>query len=404
MCFTSADVISISRLLGADARDGDALRYGDRPNGRPGRHAAPRSAAERRPVVVWNATRTCNLRCVHCYSDSEARRYRGELSTDEGRALLDDLRAFGVPALLLSGGEPLVRPDAFDLLAHAKAIGLKVTLSTNGTLIDERAAGRLLAADVAYVGISLDGIGPTNDRFRGVDGAFDRAIRGIRACLAVGLKVGLRMTLTRHNVADLDRIFDLVEAERIPRVCFYHLVPSGRGRFLDADILRPDETRAAVEKIIRWADDLRRRASPIEVLTVANPADGPFLLLHLRNAADPRAGEVERRLAWNGGGLWGSGTGIACVGPTGDVHPDQFWREAVVGNVRDRPFSLIWSDPSCDLLAGLRDRLPRLRGRCAGCRFVFLCGGGFRARAAAAGDAWGPDPGCYLSDAEVGAA
>lgn len=394
-------MISLSRLLGADAHGGDALRYGDRHADR----SAPKSAAERRPVVVWNTTRTCNLRCVHCYSDSEARRYDGELTTEEARLLLDDLRAYGVPAVLMSGGEPLARPDAFLLIEYAQKIGQKVTLSTNGTLISEKAAARLQSAGVVYVGISLDGIGETNDRFRGVEGAFDRAVQGIRNCLAAGLRVGLRMTLTRHNVADLGRIFAFVERERIPRVCFYHLVPTGRGREMAADRLPPSEARAAVGEIIEWAERLRTSGSVTEVLTVDSPIDGPFLLGRLRAALDPRAGEVERRLKWNGGGRWGSGVGIGCIGTTGDVHPDQFWRDVVLGNVRERKFSEIWSDDSIDLLAGLRDRLPRLKGRCASCGFLEMCGGGFRARAAhTTGDAWAADPYCYLTDAEIGVA
>lgn len=389
-------MISLSRLLGAAPASGDGLRYGDAAG--PHAIATPKSAAERKPIVVWNITRTCNLACVHCYSDSHARSYAGELTGEEGLALIDDLADFGAPSLLLSGGEPMVHPLFRTFVAHARRRGLRVTISTNGTLLTPSRAAFLKDVAVSYVGVSFDGIGAVNDRFRGKKGAFDAAVAGLRAARAAGLRVGLRMTLTRHNAEDLPNVFRFVEDEGIDRVCFYHLVYSGRGRFLAGDALAPAEIRAAVDAIVDFAG---RTLGRVEVLTVAQPADGVYLYLRLARAGDPRAEEVLRRIRWNGGGRWGSGVGIACVGPTGDVHPDQFWRDAVLGNVRKRPFSEIWSDASNEILAGLRDRLPRLRGRCGLCRFRDACGGGFRARAAFFGDAWGEDPACYLSEEEI---
>lgn len=399
-------MISVSRLLGADSRSGDSLRYGDKASHGMSRHGAgiptPESAAQRRPIVVWNITRTCNLRCLHCYTDSESKKYGGELTREEGFALLDDLAAFGVPSVLLSGGEPFVHPHLFDYITRAREKGLRVTISTNGTLISKERAARLNEIGVSYVGISLDGIGATNDTFRGKTGAFVEAVEGIRNCLSQGVRVGLRMTLTRHNVEDLPGIFRFIREEKIPRVCFYHLVPTGRGRKIAGDDLTQALARRAVDQIIAFSEEIRERGDATEILTVDQPADGPYLLLHLAEAGDPRAAAVEEKIRWNGGGRWGSGVGIGCVGPTGNVHPDQFWRDQILGNVREKPFSRIWEDPENDLLAGLRNRLPRLKGRCAACRFISMCGGGFRARAAYAGDPWGEDPGCYLTDAEIG--
>ncbi|MBV8600532.1 MAG: SPASM domain-containing protein [Candidatus Eremiobacteraeota bacterium] len=275
-----------------------------------------------------------------------------------------------------------------------------MTLSTNGTLIDRKRAQRIRNIGFSYVGISIDGIGSVNDLFRGKAGAFKRAVAGISHCKAVGQKVGLRLTLTPHNADNLDAIFDFIEYHKIERACFYHLVPAGRGRGETA--LSPDESRRSVQTIFRRTRYLVAKGDPREILTVDNHADAPFLYMTLLRE-DPVAAKVAyKALAWNGGGRYSSGVGIADIDPQGNVHPDQFWQSAALGNVRLRKFSEIWTDPENHLLAALRDRLPRLKGRCGACRFQNLCGGNFRVRAlAATGDMWAPDPGCYLTDDEV---
>jgi radical SAM protein with 4Fe4S-binding SPASM domain len=399
-------MIAITRLYASRNTPADGLRYGRQAlAGVRGedvvRVPALESAASRRPVVVWNVGRRCNLHCRHCYSDSANRSYGGELTTEEGLALVDDLAAFGVPVLLLSGGEPLMRPDLFDLIARARERGLRTTLSTNGTLITPEAAATLKALGLGYVGISLDGIGPVNDRFRGHRGAFEAAVAGFRACKAVGQRVGLRMTLTRHTARDLEPVFDFVEREGIDRVCFYHLVYSGRGS-LDSDLSHL-EARRAVDLILDWTRSLAERGDPREVYTVDNPCDGAYLYLRLLREDPARAAEALALLRWNGGGLHGSGVALGNVDFLGNVHPDQFWSSAVLGNVRERPFSEIWQDPRAPLLAGLRDRASRLTGRCRACQWLDVCGGGFRVRAVQVhGDLWAEDPACYLTDEECG--
>jgi radical SAM protein with 4Fe4S-binding SPASM domain len=389
-------MLNITKLYCGRDQPADALRYGQ------GRDA-PRSAAERKPIVVWNITRRCNLACLHCYSDSAAREYPGELTWPECRAVVDDLAAYGVPAVLLSGGEPLIHPRFFDLAGYAREQGLRLTLSTNGTLIDRERAERLKALGLAYVGISLDGIGRTHDYFRGREGAFDKSVAAFRHCKAVGQKVGLRLTLSAHTIADLDAILDVVEQEDIDRVCFYHLVFSGRGAMLPT--VDAGETRQALDKIMDRAAGWSAAGRPREVLTVDQPADGAYLLLRMRRENDPRTAAVETLLRWNGGGAFSSGVGIGNIDTQGDVHPDQFWNSVTLGNVKQRPFSRIWTETQDPILLGLRDRLPRLQGRCAACRFAGLCGGGFRVRAEQVhGNPWGPDPGCYLSDEEIGRA
>ena len=387
-------MVNITKLYCGEEQPADGLRYGHG-------HGAPKSAAERRPIVVWNITRTCNLRCVHCYSDSFAQKYTGELSNPEAKRVIYDLVAFKVPAVLFSGGEPLTRPDLLELMEYAATSGLRVTLSTNGTLIDEPTARRLHEIGLTYVGISLDGIGETNDLFRGKKGAFDGAVRGMRNCRAVGQKVGLRLTLTRRNCMDLHDIFNFIEAEDIQRACFYHLVYSGRGNAKDE--LTKAEVRQAMDVILERTMAFHKRGLKKEILTVDNHTDNAYLYLKLLERAPERAEDVYKLMKWNGGGANSSGVGIGNIDTQGNVHPDQFWQSATLGNVKQRPFSEIWSDNSIPLLAGLRNRLPLLKGRCSSCRFMEVCGGSFRVRAAQVyGDPWASDPACYLSDKEIG--
>jgi len=365
------------------------------------RMALARSAAERKPIVVWNLTRTCNLRCVHCYTASEAKKYPDELTTEQCKAVLDDLADYGVPAVLFSGGEPLVRPDLYELAAYARERDLHVVLSTNGTLIDRQTAGRLKVLDFAYVGISLDSAQPAvHDQFRGVEGAFQRTMRGFRHCVEVGQKVGLRLTITRHTYQDLDGIFDFIEAEGINRACFYHLCPAGRGASLMT--LTPEESRAAVDRIIERTDQLNRDGRRVEILTVDNACDGPYLYLKMLREGHPRAEQVREMLEWNGGARFSSGVGIANIDFLGNVHADQFSMFRSFGNVKQRKFSEIWQDTSDPIMAGLKDRLAKLKGRCGSCRFKSMCGGSLRARAETMlGDPWAEDPLCYLTDEEI---
>ena len=393
-------MIGISKLYCGTVEPSDVLRYGAAGARLPS-HLLQFSA-DKKPVVVWNATRRCNLRCVHCYSQSENRAYPDELTTDEALVMLGDLARLGVPVVLFSGGEPMLRTDLLPLLEAAAALGMRTVLSTNGTLITERAAARLRGTSLSYVGVSLDGLRETNDAFRGVAGAFEAALRGIRHCREAGIKVGLRFTITRRNVREVDSLFDLVAAEQIPRICFYHLVYAGRGAALAAEDLDHAATRQVVDRIIDRTADLHRAGRPVEVLTVDNHADGPYLAMRMLREKHPRAASVLELLRMNRGNS--SGLGIACISWDGAVHPDQFWRHATLGHVRERPFSEIWTDPANPLLAKLRDKRPHLKGRCATCRFLDVCGGNFRVRAeAATGDLWAPDPACYLTDEEIAA-
>lgn len=391
-------MIGISKLYCGTVEPSDALRYA-RKSARLPSHLL-QFAEDKKPVVVWNAGRRCNLRCAHCYSHSRDREYRGELTRDEGFALIDDLADFGVPVILFSGGEPLMRSDILDSIAHARGRGVRAVLSTNGTMITVELAAQLKDVGLSYVGVSLDGLGSNNDMFRGVSGAFERALGGIRQCLGAGIKVGLRFTISRRTVADLDGIFDLIEAEGIPRVCFYHLVHAGRGASLRNQDLSHEESRHVVDLIMDRTKAMHEGGRAVEVLTVDNHCDGPYVYLRLLREDRVRAAKALELLRMNGGNS--SGHGIGCVSWDGAVYADQFWRHRPVGNVRETPFSQVWTDQSNDFLQQLRDRKARLLGRCADCRWLPVCNGNLRARAeAATGDIWGCDPACYLTDEEI---
>jgi 12,18-didecarboxysiroheme deacetylase len=324
-----------------------------------------------------------------------------ELSTEEAFTLMDDLAEFGVPVVLFSGGEPLMREDLLELAAYAVNKGMRAVISTNGTLITREKAKVLEKIGLSYVGVSLDGMEGVNDRFRGKKGAFKDAMAGIRNCQGVGLKVGLRFTVNRMNMNEIPPIFDLLEAMNIPRVCFYHLVYAGRGSELVEQDLDHAQTRRVVDLIIDRTKNIHDRGNPKEVLTVDNHADGPYLYLRMVREKSSRAEEVLELLKMNEGN--NSGRGIGCISWDGSVHADQFWRHQSFGNVRERPFSQIWTDLSNPLMAKLREKKRYVKGRCSECRWLDICGGNFRVRAeAVTGDLWAPDPACYLTDEEIG--
>lgn len=393
-------MLSVSRLLNGTATSADALRYG-RDSARLPPHLLHFSR-DKKPVVVWNVTRRCNLHCIHCYSSSQDKDYPDELTVEEGLALLDDLASFGVTTVLFSGGEPLMRSDLFQLVAHAREAGLRCVLSTNGTLIDAAIADRVVEAGFSYVGISFDGIGAPHDVVRGKVGAFEASLAALRLLRDREMRVGVRFTVHRHNLSELPAIFDLLEEERIDRFCMYHLAYAGRGvRLGKKSDLSPAQTRAAVEYVFERTEEFYKRGLEKEVLTVDNHADSAYLWLRVKERQPDRADEVWRMLAWNGGNQ--SGIAVASVDPTGGVHADQFSWNYTLGNVRERPFSAIWSDESHPRLATLRKKPRPIKGRCSSCRFFAICNGNLRARAESYFDDFlAPDPACYLTDEEIG--
>ena len=391
-------MIGISKLYCGTIEPSDAIRYGRMSSKLPS-HLLQFSS-DKRPVVVWNITRRCNLKCIHCYAHAKNTSSDNELTLGESKHLIDDLAGFGVPVILFSGGEPLIRKDLQEIAACAVKKGMRAVISTNGTLITPQIAQTLKDIGLSYVGISLDGMEEINDRFRGVEGAFALALKGIENCKNAGIKVGLRFTLNRSNANQIPEIFELSEDMDIPRVCFYHLVYAGRGSALVNEDLSHVETRKAVDLIMDLTKKLYDRHLRKEVLTVDNHADGPHLYMRLLRENPERAEEVLELLKMNEGNS--SGIGIGCVGWDGEVYADQFWRHYSFGNVRNRPFSEIWTDTSDPLMKKLKEKKRHAKGRCATCRWLDICAGNFRVRSeAVTGDVWAPDPACYLTDEEI---
>ncbi|MGE0358975.1 MAG: heme d1 biosynthesis radical SAM protein NirJ [Burkholderiales bacterium] len=353
------------------------------------------------PVVIWNLIRRCNLACMHCYSISADVDFPGELGTEDVMRVMDDLKAFGVPALILSGGEPLLRRDIFEIAARAKRMGFYTALSTNGTLIDAPLARRIGETGFDYVGISLDGIEATHDRFRRQNGAFARSLAALRLCRDLDIKVGVRFTLTQDNAADLPRLLDLVEAERIDRFYLSHLNYAGRGNVNRKRDAHFRVTREALDLLFARAWDAARRGVVKDFVTGNNDADAAYLLMWARrNIPQFDAPRLRAVLAAWGGNS--SGVNVANIDNLGNVHPDTMWWDCTLGNVRSRPFSAIWKDTRHPIMAGLKERPRRVKGRCATCAYFDVCGGNTRVRAMkVTGDPWAEDPGCYLDDAEI---
>jgi heme d1 biosynthesis radical SAM protein NirJ len=353
------------------------------------------------PVVIWNLIRRCNLTCEHCYSISTDRDFPGELSTSEVYAVMDDLKAFGVPVLILSGGEPLLRPDIRDIALRAKNMGFYVGLSSNGTLIDAENIDRIAAVGFDYIGISLDGIEATHDKFRRRAGAYARSLNAIRLCRDAGIRIGVRFTLTQHNEHDLPALLDLMEREAVDKFYLSHLNYAGRGNVNRKHDAIFETTRRVMDLIFDTCWNYVERGIDKEFVTGNNDADGVYLLYWVRRRFPALEAHMRAKLAQWGGNS--SGVNVANIDNLGNVHPDTFWWHYSVGNVRARPFSAIWRDTSDPLMAGLKASPRKIKGRCGECAYFDVCGGNTRVRAQQlTGDAWQEDPACYLSDEEIG--
>jgi radical SAM protein with 4Fe4S-binding SPASM domain len=365
------------------------------------------------PVVVYNCTAKCNLRCLHCYSYSQADSSCDELTTAQARQLLWQLAEVDCAVVLFSGGEPLLREDLFELLGEAKQLGLRTVISSNGTLIDSIVAGKLAEADVSYVGISLDGQETFHDQFRGAKGSFKAALAGIDNCKKSGIRTGLRFTITKDNAAQVPAIFDIAALAGVRRICFYHLIRAGRaaphnkpkphvkrGAKYSGLSIPPEKTRQVLDVIIERTDEFVKNGLVDEVLTVDNHADGPYLLLKMQKENNPRYEQARNLLLANGGNKIGEK--IVCVGWDGNVYPDQFWRNYSLGSVKDKTFRQIWENSSEPVLAKLRNKSQFADPRCLGCRWFDLCKGNYRFLGTNAHNKyWLNEPACYMTDEEI---
>ncbi|MBI4344783.1 MAG: radical SAM protein [Euryarchaeota archaeon] len=390
-------MIGCTKLLCGTATVSHAIKYeGVSPGEVP--HELLQFSTALKPIVVWNTTRRCNLRCKHCYIKAEDKEFAGELTTGEAKAFIDDLAGYKVPVLLFSGGEPLVRKDFYELGKYAADKGLRTVVSTNGTLITKDAAKKMREAGFKYVGVSLDGLSATHNRFRGQRDAFEKATQGIRNALGAGLNTGVRFTISKYNYKELPQVIDFVVKEKIPRFCMYHLVYAGRGKEIAGSDLSNAERREVMEFLVTKTLELHGKKVPLEILTVDNHADGVYLYRYVKEKEPARAQEVMDLLKMHGGC---SACGkVANVDNLGNIHPCQFWGHEILGNVRERKFSEIWSKGE-GFMAEMREKPKHLKGKCSVCSYNSICGG-CRIRAESVqGDVWAEDPACYLTLDEI---
>lgn len=379
-------MINVSKLYSGTPGQSDELRY---------EHTTTTG-----PIVVYNCTPRCNLRCLHCYSASDCARRDAELDTDQAKKFLAGAVEINAPVVLFSGGEPLLRPDLFELLAEAKRLGLRTVISTNGTLIDEQTAAKLKEASLSYVGISLDGPEQIHDEFRQSKGAFKATLKGIQNCLDAGLRTGLRFTITKSNCLQVPLVFDIAAENKIRRICFYHLIRSGRATKLESEVLTPQQTRDVVDVIMQKTDEFARKGLVDEVLTVGNHADGPYLCAKMQRQGRS-IDQPKHLLLANGGNRIGEG--IVCVGWDGSVYADQFWRSYSLGNVTQKSFREIWTNENEPVLKKLRNKDKFADKRCLKCKWFDLCKGNFRFLGPdPASKNWLLEPACYLTDDEIG--
>lgn len=353
------------------------------------------------PVVIWNLIRRCNLTCKHCYTTSADTHFPGELSTSEVYTVMDDLRSYGVPVLILSGGEPLLRADIFEIAARAKSLGFYVGLSSNGTLIDENNIKDIARVGFNYVGVSIDGLRENNDEFRQMKGGFDAALNGLELCKEHDIKAGLRFTLTEQNSEDLPALLDIMQSRKIEKFYLSHLNYSGRGKRNRKGDAYFKTTRDAMDLLFEraWDDVVSGRNT--EYVTGNNDADGIYLLHWVEKNMPEKAELLKAHLEQWGGNA--SGMHISNIDNLGNVHPDTFWWNHTIGNVKERPFSDIWENTDDELMLGLRKSPRAISGRCGKCTYFNICGGNTRTRAFSYdGNYWGEDPGCYLENHEIG--
>jgi radical SAM protein with 4Fe4S-binding SPASM domain len=396
-------MIRFTRLLHGKGTVSQAIKH---------RHSAPTDAPTevlaftetRRPVIFWNITNKCNLACRHCYIEAgpDAQR-ENELTTYEGKGFINDVASIGVPLLLFTGGEPLTRPDFWELATHARANKLRTVISTNGTMITEDVAKRLQDVGVQYVGVSLDGADPaTHDMIRGQKGAFDGAIKALKNCVDIGLKSGIRVTAHKSNYKEIPQLLEMALELGVPRFCLYWLVPSGRGieGYLENQLGREE-----IEETLDYLYNSAKRLDPekIEILTVDAPQDGVYLLDRMRIEKHPEYENAYKLLNMTGDSC-SAGDRVANVDPVGNVYPCQFSQrpDYCVGNIRDTRFSMMWNDPENDVLRRFRAKKHNLKGICGKCSNMQICGGGCRIRGLNRhGDIWAEDSLCSFGKVPV---
>ncbi|MHC1632157.1 MAG: radical SAM protein [Methanotrichaceae archaeon] len=385
-------MIIFSKALADQATVWNELRAVEE-SGKPMPDDMIRFSGETRPVTMWNITHKCNLSCEHCYINATASD-ANELRLEEGIKLIDDLAELNIPILILTGGEPLMSRNFYAYAFHAKAVGLRTVLSTNGTLITPEIARLLKEAEIRYVGVSLDSCQPeVHDKFRGVKGAFQKALKGLKNAKAAGLKTGLRVTLTEDNWHEIPALLDLALEMDIPRFCLYHLVPTGRGADISDRDVTPEQRRSVIRFLAEAAMELKDEK--IEILSTDSPMDGAYLLEMLKD--NPKKRDQVWKLLKNAGGC-SAGIKVANIDHRGDVHPCHFMPDMILGNVLERSFRDIWIDNPSPELKALREIRVHLKGACGECEYLELCGGCRQKAKYYKGDILEEDPTCIIGE------
>jgi AdoMet-dependent heme synthase len=322
-------------------------------------------------LVFWELTKKCNLNCIHCRAESENSQYEGELTFDEIRVIIDDIASHYSPIMVLTGGEPLYRPDIFRIASYAGGRGLKTALATNGTLIDREMADMIRESGIRRVSISLDGSTPeSHDGFRGIPGSFENALRGIDFLRSAGVEFQINTTISRRNVGEIEDIMKLTERIGAKALHLFMLVPVGCGvEIAESEMISKEK----YEEVLNWFYD-KSRETALELKATCAPHYYRIMRQRARQEGRTIAFETDGMAAMTRGCL--AGTGVCFISHRGDVQPCGYLPVAV-GNVRQRPFHDIWENS--EIFASLRD-LGNLTGKCGICEYKTFCAG-CRARA-----------------------
>lgn len=352
------------------------------------------------PVVIWNLLRRCNLSCRHCYANSFDKDFDGELKLERCLEIVSSIKKAHSPAIILSGGEPLLHPHVFEIAKEVKKQGFYLALSSNGILLTKEIAQKLKEIDFNYVGVSLDGIGPIHDHIRGQQGAFEKSLEGVRRGVEEGLKMGLRTTLTNTNYHQIEDMLNLCIENKVEKFYLSHLNYGGRGNKKEDAHFKM--TRQVMFLLFDKAYEFIQKGIDLEIVTGNNDADAAFLLMWAKNKfSEENIKKLEKILTHWGGNS--SGIGVANIDSQGDVHPDTFWPGVKLGSVKEDDFDHIWSLNDHNMIKLLRSDRTQIHGRCSGCDYFKICAGNTRVRAhQLLGDPLASDPGCYLTDEEIG--
>lgn len=357
-------------------------------------HPTLRYEENRPPIVVWNLTKSCNLNCLFCYYAAQKKSQKlASINSDLAQRIVRQIKQAKIKYLLLSGGEPLLYPKILSLVKIFTSASIRCGISTNGTLVNKKLALALKRAGLDYIGVSLDGLKATHNRLRNSTRAFSQALAGLKYAQGAGLKTGIRLTLNTYNYKNIKAIFSLAENLKVERLCFYHLVYSGRAKFANYDLSRP-ERRRAIKLIIELSVDWIKRKIPTQVLSVDNFSDALIILNYIRKKNPENYFQALALLKKQGG--CPAGKRILSIDHQGYLHPCQFWQDYRLADLKKDNLLDILQDGR--LFNGWR---MKLKGRCAICNYRDICGG-CRVRAHQVyKDFWQEDPACGLMKSEI---